>query len=203
MAAEETARTQAANVGALVDLGASRHGDLAAIRFRAGDDWEERSYVELRDAVRDLALGLIELGVAPGERVCVLANTRPEWTQLAYAIWSAGAVVVPIYPTNSPEECEWVAGNSGASVVICEDESQLEKIRAVRQNLPELRELVLIDGEAGDARPLSAIAGGADGADGADAGELERRTAAVTPDDPLLIIYTSGTTGPPKGCVLT
>jgi long-chain acyl-CoA synthetase len=187
------------SVGALIDLGASRHGDTAAIRFKQGEEWQSRSYNELRDTVRNLAQGLIGIGVAPGERVCVLANTRAEWTYLAYATWLAGAVVVPIYPTNSPEECEWVAGNSGASVVVCEDESQLEKIRAVRDRLPDVRTLVLIDGEAGDATPFAEVTGGGDG----DPGELDRRSGAIDPGDPLLIIYTSGTTGPPKGCVLT
>src|SRR3954471_12325157 len=163
MTTDATARIDAQSVGALLELSASRHGDAPATRVKRGDGWQDGSYAELHDTVRGLARGLVELGVAPGERVCVLANTRPEWTELAYAIWYAGAVVVPIYPTNSPEECEWVAGNSGASVVICEDESQLEKIRAVRANLPELRELVLIDGASDDAKPFSAIAGSDDG----------------------------------------
>jgi long-chain acyl-CoA synthetase len=136
--------------------------------------------------------------VAPGERVCILADTRPEWTYLCYAAWLAGAAVVPIYPTNSPEECEWVASNSEASVVVCENEAQLDKVRAVQERLPNVRKLVLIDGDADDAVPLSQLAG-----DPGHADEVDRRSGAVTTDDPLLIIYTSGTTGPPKGCVLT
>jgi long-chain acyl-CoA synthetase len=188
---------QASSVGALIDLGASRHGDRPAVSWKEGGEWTRRSHAELRETVRDLALGLVDLGVEPGERVCILANTRPEWTYLAYAVWVAGAVVVPIYPTNSPEECEWVASNSEAAVVICEDAAQLDKIRAVRERLPSLRTLVLIDGEADDATSLAALEKGGDG------DELDRRTAAVTPGDPMLIIYTSGTTGPPKGCVLT
>jgi long-chain acyl-CoA synthetase len=226
MATEATATVDAESVGALLELGAERHGDVPALRVKQGGEWHDRSHAQLRDEVRSLARGLIELGVQPGERVCILANTRPEWTLLAYAIWCAGAITVPIYPTNSPEECEWVAGNSGAAVVICEDESQLEKIRAVRASLPELREIVLIDGVANDAKPLAAItvsdtrddaeddeATDDDGddedededgeGDEDEPDELERRTKAVKPDDPLLIIYTSGTTGPPKGCVLT
>src|SRR4051812_4586912 len=186
----------AQSVGALLDLSAERHGQRAAVSWKQGEEWVSRTHAELRDTVRELALGLLDLGVQAGERVCILANTRPEWTYFAYATWLAGAVVVPIYPTNSPEECEWVAGNSEASVVICEDESQLDKIRQVRDNLPALRTLVLIDGEAEDATSqLRSDPGGAT--------ELDARTQAVTPDDPLLIIYTSGTTGPPKGCVLT
>jgi long-chain acyl-CoA synthetase len=188
--------TEATSVGALLDIGASRHGDRPAVSWKQGDEWVSRNHAELRESVRETALGLIELGLQPGERLCILANTRPEWTYLAYATWLAGGVVVPIYPTNSPEECEWVAGNSEASIVVCEDSSQLDKIRQVRDRLPALRTVVLMDGEADDAtsrlRP-----------DPAGVPELDSRTSAVTPDDPLLIIYTSGTTGPPKGCVLT
>jgi long-chain acyl-CoA synthetase len=188
---------EATSVGALLDVSASRHGDRPAVSWKQGDEWTKLTHAELREKVRALAVALVALGVEPGERVCILANTRPEWTYLAYATWLAGGVVVPIYPTNSPEECEWVAGNSEAAVVICEDEAQLDKIRQVREGLPNLRTLVLIDGEADDATSVSAFASGDEDS------EIDARTQAVTPEDPLLIIYTSGTTGPPKGCVLT
>jgi long-chain acyl-CoA synthetase len=95
----------------------------------------------------------------------------------------AGAVVVPIYPTNSPEECEWVAGNSGAVVVVGENAAQLEKIRQVRERLPDLRTLVVIDGEDGDAVTLADVR-----ARGDDVSEVERRAAAVAPGDPLMFI---------------
>jgi long-chain acyl-CoA synthetase len=184
----------------LATLGAQKFGDRPAQRFKVGDEWKERSYADLAHEARAVALGLVELGVAPGDRVCVLANTRPEWTIVELGIWMAGATVVPIYQTNSPEECEWVAGNSGAVAVLCEDESQLEKIRQVRDELPDLKHLVLFDGSADDAESLDALRGrGGD----ADPAELERRAAGVKPDDAMLFIYTSGTTGPPKGCVLT
>jgi long-chain acyl-CoA synthetase len=198
MTAGATSRTGATNVGALTDVGAERHGDRPAIRWKADGEWHDRSHRELRDVVRGYAAGLVGLGLQPGERVCILANTRPEWTYLAYATWLAGGVVVPIYPTNSPEECEWVAGNSEASIVIAENQAQLDKIRAVRDRLPSVRKLVLIDGDADDAVSLAAVTG-----DDAKPGEIEGRCAAIAADDPLLIIYTSGTTGPPKGCVLT
>src|SRR4051794_40764651 len=188
---------EATSVGALLDVSASRHGDRPAVSWKQGDEWTKLTHAELREKVRALAVGLVALGVEPGERVCILANTRPEWTYLAYATWLAGGVVVPIYPTNSPEEREWVAGNSEAAVVLCEDEAQLDKIRQVREGLPNLRTLVLIDGAADDATSVSGFATGDDGS------EIDARTQAVTPEDPLLIIYTSGTTGPPKGCVLT
>ena len=152
--------------------------------------------------MREIGLGLIDLGIAPGERVSLLCNTRPEWTYCDFAITSAGAVVVPIYPTNSPGECEWVAGNSESVAVVCEDASQVAKIIAVRERLPALRTIVVIDpgGDTADAIALDEVRARGRGRDG---GELDARTAAVTPDDPFTFIYTSGTTGPPKGCVLT
>jgi len=195
---ETSVGTDLHTMGALASFGARKFGDRPAQRFKRGGEWEERSYGQLAERARELALGLVDLGIAPGDRVCILANTRPEWTDAELAIWMAAGVVVPIYQTNSPEECEWVAGNSGAVAVFCEDETQLEKIRAVRERLPELEHLILIDGEADGAVSLEGLRGR-----GADAAELERRVAGVKPADPMLFIYTSGTTGPPKGCVLT
>jgi long-chain acyl-CoA synthetase len=187
-------------VAGLAEFAASQYADHPAVRFKRDGSWHERSFAEIGEEIRVLALGLIELGIEPGDRVCVLANTRPEWAYTAFAIWSAGAVVVPIYPTNSPGECEWVAGNSGAVAVVCENAAQLAKIDAVRENLPELRHTLAIDrdGELGDARLMEDIA-----SDAGDDAELARRIAAVRPSDPFMIIYTSGTTGPPKGCVLS
>ncbi len=185
-------------IAGLADFAAERHGDRAALRFKHGDAWADRSYRELAADARALALGLIDIGVAPTERVCVLANTRAEWTTLELAIAMAGAVVVPIYPTNSPEECEWVAGNSGAVAVVGENAAQLAKVRAVRERLPDLQTVIVIDGDDPDAITLDDLR-----ARGGDEAELARRIAAVAPNDPLMFIYTSGTTGPPKGCVLS
>ena len=193
-----SAATGPRTIAELADYGAGRHGQRAALRFKQGEEWEDRSYEELAEDVRALALSLIDVGVGAGDRVCVLANTRPEWTALELAVATAGAVVVPIYPTNSPEECEWVAGNSGAVAVVGENAEQLAKIRAVRKELPDLRTLIVIDGEDGDALTMEELR-----QRGGDADELARRTSAVKPDDPLMFIYTSGTTGPPKGCVLS
>ena len=131
----------------------------------------------------------------------MLCSTRPEWTYASFGITSAGGVVVPIYPTNSPEECEWVAGNSESRFVICEDASQVAKIAAVRDRLPQLEAVIVIDpsGDAGDAIPLDDLR---ERGRGRDAAEVAERAAAVSPEDPYTFIYTSGTTGPPKGCVL-
>ena len=91
---------------------AEQFADRVAVRHKVDGDWRDVTFAEVGEIVREIGLGLIDLGIAPGERVSLLCNTRPEWTYCDFAITSTGAVVVPIYPTNSPEECEWVAGNS-------------------------------------------------------------------------------------------
>ena len=115
------------------------------MRFKRDGAWQDVSYSQLGKIVQEIALGLIELGIAPGERVCILANTRPEWSYADLAATAIGAVVVPIYQTNSPEECLWVIADSGACAIVCEDTSQLAKIAAVREQLPQLRTVIVID----------------------------------------------------------
>jgi long-chain acyl-CoA synthetase len=197
-----TQSTGSKTIADLIGIAADRFGDRVAAIHKVDGSWREVTFAEVGEIVSEIGRGLIDLGIEPGERVSILSTTRPEWTYCDFAISSAGGVVVPIYPTNSPEECEWVAGNSEAAAIVCEDASQVAKIAAVRERLPALRTIVVIDpsGDVGDAIALDAVR---ERGRGRDAAELEARAAAVTPDDPFTFIYTSGTTGPPKGCVLT
>jgi long-chain acyl-CoA synthetase len=197
-----TQSTGSKTIADMIGLAADRYGDRVAAIHKVDGAWRDVTFAEVGEIVSEIGRGLIDLGIEPGERVSILSTTRAEWTYCDFAISSAGAVVVPIYPTNSPEECEWVAGNSQASAIICEDASQVAKIDAVRERLPALRTIVVIDpsGDVGDAIALDAVR---ERGRARDAAELEARAAAVTADDPFTFIYTSGTTGPPKGCVLT
>jgi long-chain acyl-CoA synthetase len=197
-----TRSTGSKTIADMIGLAADRFGDRVAAIHKVEGSWRDVTFAEVGEIVSEIGRGLIDLGIEPGERVCILSTTRAEWTYCDFAISSAGAVVVPIYPTNSPEECEWVAGNSEAAAIVCEDASQVAKIDAVRERLPALRTIVAIDpsGDVGDAIALDAVR---ERGRTRDAAELEARAAAVTPDDPFTFIYTSGTTGPPKGCVLT
>jgi long-chain acyl-CoA synthetase len=181
---------------------AERFGDQIAVKHKVDGAWRDVTFAQVGTIAQEVGLGLIALGLAPGERVAILCNTRPEWAYADFAITAAGGVVVPIYPTNSPEECEWVAGNSESVFVVCEDAEQVAKILAVRERLPALREIIVIDpaGEVADAISLDDVR---ERGKGREARELSDRSAAVTADDPFTFIYTSGTTGPPKGCVLT
>ncbi len=188
----------ASTVSALAASAAERFGDRTAARYKVNDEWRDVSYAETGKAIEEIALGLVAMGIDPGDRVCILSDTRTEWTLTSYAISAAGAVVVPIYPTNSPNECKWVIGNSGARAVVCENEAQAEKIDKIRAELPELEHVLGID-SGGDSSLEELRERGRQG----DGDELRTRQERVKPEDPYTIVYTSGTTGPPKGVVLS
>ncbi len=176
----------------------------AAVRYKQDGAWQDVSYKQLADIVQETGLGLIDLGIEPGERVCILANTRPEWSYADLAITSVGAVVVPIYQTNSPKECQWVIADSGAVAIVCEDNAQLAKLAAIRDEIPNLRTIIVMDPPDGDpAMPAIPFDEVRERGRTRDAAELRARREAVRPEDPFTFIYTSGTTGPPKGCVLS
>src|SRR5437764_4057846 len=184
---------------------ADRFGDHRAVRYRHGDEWRDKTFAEVSEIVDEIALGLLSLGLEPGQRVCVQANTRAEWTYSSLASSRAGGVVVPIYPTNSPDECEWVIGDSDSRVVIAEDTGQAAKVEEVRDRLEQLEHVVLIDSGA-------ETAGGDSGyptleqlrerGRGGERSELERRCEAVSPEGPYTITHTWRATGRPKGVVL-
>ena len=201
---ERTATEAATGAKTLADLfpaAVRKHGAKRAVVYK--DDsgvWVSKTYAEVGDIVRKLSLGLMGLGIEKGDKVAILSNTRPEWTYVDFAALSAGATVVPIYQTNSPEECQYVLENSDAVAVVVEDDEQLEKVRRVRDQCPKLEHLILMNGKSGDAISLDALA--ERGASGTDA-DWEQRYNSVGPDDICTFIYTSGTTGPPKGCVIS
>ena len=192
--------TKSSTLADLLPLSAKAYGSTPAVRYKQGDAWVDRSFDEVQEIVRSLSLGLIELGVVKGDKVSILGNTRPEWTYFDFAALSAGAVVVPIYQTNSPEECQYVLENSDAKVVVVEDDEQMEKIRAVRDQLPLLEHVVRMTGSSEDAISLEDLA---NRGSARDAAEWEDRWKSVTKDDICTFIYTSGTTGPPKGCIIS
>jgi long-chain acyl-CoA synthetase len=216
---QSTATAQATGSQTIADLvprSAREHHDKTAVRYKHDGEWHDVSYGELADIVQDIGLGLIDLGLQPGERLSILANTRPEWSYADMGATSAGLVVVPIYQTNSPEECHWVLSDSEASAVVVEDEEQLAKITEIRERLPHLRTIIVIDPPAagaaaqteqtsknGKPAELVTLEQVRERGRTRNPEELQARRQAVKPQDPFTFIYTSGTTGPPKGCVLT
>ena len=192
--------TNSKTIADLLPRAAEMYGSRTAVRYKEGEQWVGRTFDEVVEIVRPLAFGLVTLGIEKGDRVAILGNTRPEWTYFDFAALSIGATVVPIYQTNSPEECRYVLENSDSKVVVVEDAEQLAKVRQVRDQLPQLEQVVLMSGSAEDAISMEDLAAKGTGGDGATWKTLYE---AVTPDDICTFIYTSGTTGPPKGCVIS
>jgi long-chain acyl-CoA synthetase len=190
----------AGTVTELWSAAVARQPATPAYLSRIRGDWREIAWNEAGREVDELAAGFLARGVHAGERVALLARTRLEWAACDWALISIGALVVPIYPTTSALEIAYILGNSGARVVVCENETQAAKLEPARRDLEALEQVIVMDGAG---TTLEEVRARGRVALGADPGLVERARAAIAEDDPLTIVYTSGTSGPPKGCVLT
>jgi long-chain acyl-CoA synthetase len=179
----------------MVALNAAEHPDAVGLRIQRNGRWEDVTYAEFAAQVAGAAKGLVAGGVQPGDRVGLLAKTRYEWTVLDYAIWTAGAVVVPIYETSSPDQIAWILSDSGARALVVETAAHAAAVDSVREEAPELGSVWVIEDGALDTLTTA----GADVPDD----ELAARRATLRSDSLATLIYTSGTTGRPKGCELT
>src|SRR4051794_11328635 len=196
---EERQGTGAADLASMLVEAAERY-DGAALRFHDGDDWTDMSFDDLARSAREIAGGLVALGIEAGQRVAILSETRQEWTLADLGGILAGAQVVPIYQTASAEEARHVLEDSESRLVFCEDEEKLETIREAAEGL-SVEHIILFEGEGKDGDTISLDELREKGSDHGD--DVDARIEAIEPDDVFTLIYTSGTTGPPKGCVLT
>jgi len=228
-AGEETTAVQ--TIPAMV-LAVAKEREGTAARYREGREWAELSYAELGRRVRDIARGLIALGVEPGDRVAIFSDTRVEWTLCDLGALCAGAVVAPIYHTNSTAEARHVLEDSGSKVVFCEGRGQQGKIDEIREELSALEHVVLFQGgepaveeeedgdEEGEDHEDAGDEGDTDEDDDQPAapialerliqlgeeveeGQVDERVKGLSGDEVFSLIYTSSTTGPAKGCMLT
>ncbi|AXG77414.1 AMP-dependent synthetase/ligase [Streptomyces paludis] len=183
------------NLTDLIRRNAVQHPEVAVLGRKVDGVWTDVTATQFLAEVRAAAKGLIAAGVQPGDRVALMSRTRFEWVQLDFAIWSAGAVTVPVYETSSAEQVQWILGDSGAVAAIVESDDHAATLESVRDALPGLRDVWQID-RGGVDRLVEA------GAEVSDETADARATSAKA-DDPATIVYTSGTTGRPKGCVLT
>ena len=172
---------------------ASAPGQVVIRRRAADGAWSDVTAGEFGAEVTALAAALVAAGIEPGDRVALLSATRYEWTLADYAIWTAGAVTVPVYETSSAEQVEWILGDSGAKAVIAEKDEHEQLIAGVRDRLPDLADVWRVDGLATLAGTGSAVS----------TDQLHAARKARRAGDLATIIYTSGTTGRPKGCELT
>lgn len=184
------------NLFDLLDNRAKRDPEGAMIEYK-GDDgtWHPYSAQVFRDMVIDLAKGLVGLGVNKGDSVAIVSRTRWEWTALDMAIMSIGALTVPVYETNSASQVSWIFSDSKVTLAIAEDDGQRDKIESVRDEVPTLRNVFVI--EAGGLNAIKTY-----GESVTDAEFWEYKEASHG-DDRATIVYTSGSTGTPKGVELT
>lgn len=184
------------NLFDLLDERAKRDPDGAVIEYKTEDGtWQPYSAQVFRDMVIDLAKGLIGLGVNKGDSVAIVSRTRWEWTALDMAIMSIGALTVPVYETNSASQVSWIFNDSKVTLAIAEDDGQRDKIESVRDEVPALRNVFVI--EAGGLNAIKTY-----GESVTDAEFWEYKEASHG-DDRATIVYTSGSTGTPKGVELT
>jgi long-chain acyl-CoA synthetase len=193
-----SASAPAATLGQMVlDVAARFEG--VALEFPRDGKTVQITYPELGAICTDIARGLIGLGIEPGDRVAILGLTSANWTLADCGSLCAGAVVTPIYHTNSPEECSYVLGHSEARLVFCDDAAQAAKVEQIRDQCPALEHVVTFEPVTG-AITLDELRGrGVD----VPAERVRERLAASRADDLATLVYTSGTTGPPKGCMLS
>jgi long-chain acyl-CoA synthetase len=185
-----------------------KSAERPAQMLKRQDAWTTLTWREVGEVVRELALGLIAIGRQPGETIALLSTSRGEWVQADFAIFTAGGITVPVYPTYPPDLIAYVCNDAGVRTVIVEDPSQLAKVLEVREKIPGLQQIVVMSGYEATQPPKTVLTWemlrrlGRDSA-GLHAGTLADRLAATKPDDLATIVYTSGTTGPPKGVMQT
>jgi long-chain acyl-CoA synthetase len=197
-------------INALFQQAVDRRAGEVVMRYKRDRVWRDLTGSQIRDRVRWVALGLAERGVKPGERIALLAESSPEWSITDYAILANGAVNVPIYPTQTVDQVEFILRNSGARILFISGARQLKRIQAAIDAFKNREKLQIIlfespkEGEARDgATTLSALEESGKLADARDASLFAKLSATPEPDDLATIIYTSGTTGEPKGVMLT
>jgi long-chain acyl-CoA synthetase len=182
-----------ANLTDAVFGNASDFPDNVSFDRKVDGEWQPVTAKHFAEEVKALAAGLIAAGVQAGDRVGLMSATRYEWTLIDYAIWTAGAVTVPIYETSSAEQIEWILSDSGAVAFFFETDTHKAAYDSV--SVSSVRNAWQI----GDKTIESLTADGK----GIGEDEIEQRRRTLTPDSLATIIYTSGTTGRPKGCELT
>ncbi len=202
---------RAATLPARLDERATSRPGAVALRKKHLGRWKQYTWLEYRRRTETVALGLLALGVEPGDRVAIHAENRPAWVFADLATQGIGAVTVGIYPTSPASEVEYVLGHSESVVLFAEDEEQLDKAMAVAERLPALRKIVVVDprGVRELDHPLVMTL-----SDLEELGERRRQSNgarhewrehidALDPQSTAIIVYTSGTTGPPKGAMLS
>jgi long-subunit acyl-CoA synthetase (AMP-forming) len=179
-----------------------KFGDKTALKMKINGTWQATTWQAYYDQVRIAARAFMTLGLETGKAVSILGNNCPQWFISDLAGIFAGAVPGGIYTTNSPEQCHYISAHSEANIAVVEDETQLAKFKEIRDRLPDLKAIVLMNGSDADDQ-VYAWDDLAQLAEQTPEEELDARIDAQNPDDCCTLIYTSGTTGDPKGVMIS
>lgn len=179
-----------------------KYKDRVALKSKIGGGWQEMTWGAYYESVRTAARAFMALGLAPGKAVSILGNNCPQWFISNLGAIFAGGVPGGIYITSSPEQCQYVAHHSEANIAVVENADQLAKFKKIRDQLPDLKAIVLMNGEDPD-ETIYSWSDLQKLAQSVPESELEKRMEAQQPDDCCTLIYTSGTTGNPKGVMIS
>lgn len=193
------------SMGAIFQNRVQQYGDKALVSFKNKDNvWEELSWNQMNEKVRNLGGYLLSKGVKPGDKIALFSPNRYEWWVADLAILSIGAVNVPIYATNSAQECRYIIDNSDSIMCFVGTKEHMDKILSVKKDLPNLKEVILFDEPTTKTQEIVEMAAALkEGSKYPKKNEFDERLKPINIEDVATIIYTSGTTGNPKGVMLT
>lgn len=196
----------ASSVPGLCLTAALTHGKVDALNHKLGSVWVNTSAETFVERVKNVALGLSELGIKPGDRIALLSENRPEWSIVDLAILSLGAINVPIYTTQAVDQIRYILTDSGTRAIFVSNRKLYKHAAKALEGLDFLERIILFDGETQDigrATTLKTLEKSGQERNRNKPAAFDAYLNAIKPDDLATIIYTSGTTGEPKGVMLT
>jgi long-chain acyl-CoA synthetase len=182
---------------------AAERGNQTAALVKVGGVYTQVTWAQMVQRSQAVSQALMDLGMQPQDRVCIIAQTRLDWVTIDMGIVGAGGITVPIYHSNLPDECQHIVSDSGSMLVFAEDAAQVKKFLAERHNMPALRKIVQMDGAVEGPNDFVVALDTLLGQRPIDQEALAARQKAITASSPYSLIYTSGTTGKPKGVIVT